>query len=57
MEKLIGLTALLIVISCNQQTDKNPNVVLILTDDQGDGDFSIKSNPWFETPVIDLFVG
>ena len=32
-----------------------PNVLLILTDDQGYGDFSINGNPVVETPVLDKF--
>ena len=34
-------------------TDSRPNVVLILTDDQGVGDLGITGNPVLETPNID----
>ncbi len=33
--------------------DKKPNVVLIMTDDQGYGDFSRRKNPVLETPNLD----
>lgn len=36
-------------------TDKNPNVILILTDDQGIGDLGCLGNPWLKTPNIDAF--
>ncbi len=32
---------------------KKPNVILILTDDQGWGDLSLHGNPWLETPNLD----
>ncbi|WP_246255465.1 arylsulfatase [Cyclobacterium plantarum] len=35
-----------------QQTDR-PNVVLIITDDQGYGDLGITGNPHVQTPVLD----
>ena len=32
-----------------------PNVILILTDDQGIGDLGCHGNPWLKTPNIDAF--
>ncbi len=34
---------------------KKPNVVLVLTDDQGYGDLGCTGNPWIQTPCIDAF--
>lgn len=34
---------------------KRPNVILILTDDQGWGDLSFHQNPYLQTPQIDQF--
>lgn len=34
---------------------KQPNVVLVLTDDQGYGDLGCTGNPWVQTPNIDQF--
>jgi arylsulfatase A-like enzyme len=34
---------------------KKPNVVFVLTDDQGDGDLGCMGNPWLQTPHIDSF--
>lgn len=41
----------------NTQANNNskPNIVLIMTDDQGWGDFSFTGNPVLETPHIDKF--
>lgn len=35
--------------------DPPPNVILILTDDQGIGDLGCHGNPWLKTPNIDAF--
>ncbi|PWJ57779.1 arylsulfatase A-like enzyme [Dyadobacter jejuensis] len=37
------------------QSDSRPNVIIILTDDQGYGDLGITGNPHVKTPVIDQF--
>ena len=35
--------------------DASPNVVLVITDDQGYGDLGCTGNPWIQTPNIDAF--
>ena len=32
---------------------ENPNVILIMTDDQGYGDLSCHGHPWLKTPNLD----
>jgi arylsulfatase A-like enzyme len=40
--------------SAGQRTDK-PNVILVITDDQGYADLGCTGNPWLRTPNIDAF--
>ena len=47
---LTGLAALFLTAGYSQ---KKPNVVLIITDDQGYGDLGINGNPHVKTPVLD----
>jgi arylsulfatase A-like enzyme len=49
---LAGLT---ISSPVSAQTQKHPNVVLIITDDQGYGDFGFTGNQHVKTPVLDKF--
>ena len=37
------------------QTKQPPNIVIIVTDDQGYGDFGFTGNPHVKTPVLDKF--
>ena len=37
------------------QKKSHPNVIIIMTDDQGYGDFGITGNPHVQTPIIDAF--
>ncbi len=43
----------LILLSTLNLLAQKPNVIIVLTDDQGYGDFSINGNPVIETPNID----
>lgn len=47
------LTLLLYPGLCAAQTETRPNVILIITDDQGYGDLGVTGNPHVQTPVID----
>ena len=38
-------------------TSKKPNVILVITDDQGYADLGCTGNPWIRTPHIDAFHG
>ena len=46
--------ALTIGVQAYAKSDK-PNVILILTDDQGIGDLGCHGNPWLKTPNLDAF--
>jgi arylsulfatase A-like enzyme len=47
------LTALAFFTGATLFADNRPNIVLIMTDDQGYGDLSVMGNPILETPHID----
>ena len=57
MKKIISVTLSLLALSvswsCQIQKNKPPNVILILTDDQGWGDLSLNGNLDINTPHID----
>ncbi len=57
MKSKIFLLGLLIIFSlpCLAQNNRQPNIILILTDDQGYGDLGYTGNPHVKTPVIDKF--
>ncbi|MEX0981330.1 MAG: arylsulfatase [Bacteroidales bacterium] len=57
MNVVLILTALIITaLGCESKVENRPpNVVLIITDDQGYGDLGITGNPHVKTPVIDQF--
>jgi len=52
MKKLLLLCAVLFAVATTQAA-KRPNVVLVITDDQGYGDLSCHGNPVLKTPNLD----
>ena len=52
---LFSFTLLIISQLCFSQTETRPNVILIITDDQGYGDLGYNGNPHVKTPVLDRF--
>jgi arylsulfatase A-like enzyme len=53
----LAIAAILLFVSCSekvqQESSPKPNVIIIMTDDQGIGDFGFTGNPYIKTPVID----
>ena len=56
---LAGLLAffLSLLSSCTRETDHQPNIILIITDDQGYGDIAAHGNKIIHTPNLDDFYG
>lgn len=52
-----GIVWILLAVSCQpaepSTTDSRPNVILIMTDDQGYGDLACHGNPYLKTPNLD----
>jgi arylsulfatase A-like enzyme len=53
MKYLKFLLVLLPLISCGQNQDTQPNILLIISDDQGYGDFGFTGNKVVQTPTLD----
>jgi arylsulfatase A-like enzyme len=59
-QAILGSAAILfsaVFSSCNPkdaaEIEQKPNVIIIMTDDQGIGDFGFTGNPYIKTPVLD----
>lgn len=57
MKTLIRPLALLLLTALAVQASARPNVIVIMTDDQGYGDFGVTGNPILDTPNLDAFAG
>lgn len=52
---ILLLLTLSVNLAISQIKQRSPNVILILTDDQGIGDLACHGNPWIKTPNLDVF--
>jgi arylsulfatase A-like enzyme len=53
LEYLLLLSGLIGPLACASQPTRSPNVIIVLTDDQGYGDIAAHGNKWIQTPNMD----
>ena len=51
------VTLILILVPTDAWTQETPNVIIVITDDQGKNDLSCMGNPYIKTPNLDKFYG
>jgi arylsulfatase A-like enzyme len=54
---VIGFFGLLGLTGCSESEPSQPNIILIMSDDQGWGDMQNAGNPYVETPFLDEIAG
>jgi len=57
VKRVLSLLVTLLAASNLHAADARPNVLIVMTDDQGLGDFSFMGNPVLKTPNMDRFAG
>ncbi|UCE40091.1 MAG: arylsulfatase [Candidatus Aminicenantes bacterium] len=51
--KNLGAATVLVMTRCSSKNRKKPNVILVMTDDQGYGDIGAHGSPYVKTPNLD----
>jgi arylsulfatase A-like enzyme len=57
MKSILISTTLTASFTCFSQVTQHPNIIIIITDDQGFGDLGLIGNPYVKTPNLDKFAG
>ena len=53
MKPFLTFLLVSILVSCQSPESKNPNIILIMADDQGLGDVGYNGHPHLKTPHLD----